>query len=77
MYLDKTILPREEVKKLGKRRYSLPEQEAEIAKLALRITLSSLQEIEDTPHSTPYDKWLKAGAENLLKKLDSYQWQTA
>ena len=63
--------------KLRRRRYSLPEQEAEIARLALRITLSSLQEIEGTPHSTPYDMWLKAGAEDLLKKLENYQWQTA
>ena len=58
---------------MRKRRYSLPEQEAEIARLALRITLSSLQEIE----GTPYDIWLKAGAEDLLKKLENYQWQTA
>lgn len=62
---------------MRRRRYSLPEQEAEIARLALRITLSSLQEIEDTPHSTPYGTWLKAGAEDLLKKLENYQWQTA
>ena len=76
MYLDKTIAPRKEAKKrLSKRRYALPEQEAEIARLALRITLSNLQEIENTPHSTPYDIWLKARAEDLLKKLENYQWE--
>lgn len=76
MYLDKSIgTTKEAVKVLKKRRYSLPEEEAEIVRLALRITLTSIQELEGTPHQTPYDKWLKARAEDLLKKLETYQWR--
>lgn len=60
---------------MKKRRYSLPEEDAELVRLALRITLGNLQETEETPHETPYDKWLKARAENLLTKLDNYQWK--
>jgi hypothetical protein len=63
--------PKEAIR-LRKRRYALPANEAEIVRLALRITLDGL---EETKNDSAYMKWVHARAEELLNKLQNYQWE--
>lgn len=57
---------------MRKRRYALPANEAEIVRLALRLTLDGLEEIKDNSANI---KWVQARAEELLNKLQNYQWE--
>lgn len=57
---------------MRKRRYALPANEAEIVRLALRITIDGL---EETKNDSAYMKWVHARAEELLNKLQNYQWE--
>lgn len=63
--------PKEAIR-LRKRRYALPANEAEIVRLALRLTLDGLEEIKDNSANI---KWVQARAEELLNKLQNYQWE--
>lgn len=65
--------PKEAIR-LRKRRYALPANEAEIVRLALRITLDGL---EETKNDSAYMKWVHARAEELLNKLQNYQWEVS
>ena len=63
----------------AKRRYSLPEGDAEIVRLALRFLIHDLQEGEETlGHTTEWDVYwqhTRVKAQALLKKLDTYKWE--
>lgn len=57
------------------RRFSMRKDEAEIVKLALRITLQTYEQMELWQQKDPYYAWMRSRMEELLKKLEEYQWE--
>lgn len=57
------------------RRFSMRKDEAEIVKLALRITLQTYEQMELWQRKDPYYTWMKSRIEELLKTLEEYQWE--
>lgn len=57
------------------RRFSMRKDEAEIVKLALRITLQTYEQMELWQQKDPYYTWMKSRMEELLKTLEDYQWE--